>query len=573
MTFADLSSASRLATAALFLTAAFASTQSRAQNSKWAPTRAATAGTSEATVDYATPAMHSSAVRSTQTADASYRPDWQQSPAAPTTTNRSPAAARSKPAPATQSQATHFHSVPSRAPAGRSNFTGRSDARQVAHQAGSQSGTQTLTDYNIRLADGEKLVGPPKITEGGPIGSGSNANGIIQAPAPRSATSRAQVPGTIRGEVVPVPDSVSGNQGKFSGPIYNEDGTEYHGDLTQDGSQYLQGDIHLDPDYEGAQGQGDRSSCVSGNCAAGNCGSGTCSQDEWGDPSRCPECGLYGHHRIGCGQVARCLQNCLGFLFREASVFGGTQGFKGPLDLGINGNFGFNEGFNLAGAIVPYPKCGIGYQFGARWAQSDLSGNIFGSSAREQVFVTGAIFHRAYRGCGLQWGVAYDWTTDNFYTKATYAQVRLETSWLTGRGHEFGFWGVFGTKSDEVSFTIFNMVANQTITPSDMYNFFYRYTTKYGGQGRFWGGFTSQNLTIIGSDFRVPMSNRTDLVGGFNYIMPPAGQQGNGTAAESWGLSMNIVWYFGRAREGIHNTPYRPLFQVADNNVMMLERP
>ena len=54
--------------------------------------------------------------------------------------------------------------------------------------------------------------------------------------------------------------------------------------------------------------------------------------------------------------------------------------------------------------------------------------------------------------------------------------------------------------------------------------------------------------------------------------MPDAGQNNGGVQDESWGLGMNIVFYFGRPREGIHITPFRPLFNVADNGTMMLER-
>ena len=32
------------------------------------------------------------------------------------------------------------------------------------------------------------------------------------------------------------------------------------------------------------------------------------------------------------------------------------EGFKGPMDQGVNGNFGFNEGFNAAGPVVPFPR-------------------------------------------------------------------------------------------------------------------------------------------------------------------------------------------------------------------------
>ena len=122
-------------------------------------------------------------------------------------------------------------------------------------------------------------------------------------------------------------------------------------------------------------------------------------------------------------------------------------------------------------------------------------------------------------------------------------------------------------KNDTVTF---GGVTNQ-LQLVNQYNLFYRYTSSYGSQARFWGGITNNNLGIAGADFRVPMSNRLDLVGGFNYIVPHNGNTNNGFLQESWNLEMNMVWYFGRRRDGVHNTPFRPLFNVADNGTMMFQ--
>lgn len=403
----------------------------------------------------------------------------------------------------------------------------------------SSGNTQRLS-YNVQLKQGERLVGEPTVVESTPP-----ANSLP--------------PMRPHSEVVPRPDNVS----TPSYGHYQQDGDVVHDGLVG------QGDIQLDPgfSYEDGvihEGGGGCTSCNSCNgCDDTSCWSST--RDPWADPIRCPECGTFGYHRPGCGRVAMCLDRCLGPLVREWSVFAGSQGFKGPMDNGQNGNFGFNEGFNLAGPVIPFPRCGLGYQVGARFAQSNLSGSGNNTASRDQAFVTAGLYHRAYRNCGFQWGIAFDWLTDNYVQKFTYSQIRAEASLLHVRGHELGFWGAFGTQS--------NLVA--PLVQASQYNLFYRYTTENGSQGRGWIGITGRNEVILGSDFRVPMSNRFDFVGGFNYIVPNNGPQAvpNGAQQESWGLSMNLVWYVGRPRAGIHNTPFRPLFNVADNNVMMLERP
>lgn len=448
----------------------------------------------------------------------------------------------------------------------------------MGHRQSPASSRGIAAQYGIELRQGEQIVGQPTIKEGGPAGP--------TTPSPTGTP-----------ETLPSPDSVSGRRQPgtvHEGPVFQDGGVFSEGGGFHDGT-VIPGDGYLHDEH----GHGDEYSVDpgfdyhGGGCASGNCGGGFVA-DEWADPVRCPDCGFYGYHRPGCGRVAWCLYNCVGPLIREWSIFSGSQGFKGPVDLGRNGNFGFNQGVNLAGPIIPFPRCGIGYQAGARFTQTNLVGNPFGSGTRSQTFLTFGLFHRASRvpcghGCGhegcsdgifrgqspdgtanqysgWQWGVAYDWLTDNYYTKDTLAQVRGELSFVFRSGNELGAWITQGTKSD-----FNNAFPTLLLNPADQYAFFFRHTRPTGSQGRIWGGFTGQSLGLVGMDFRVPISNRFDFTGGMNYNIPTGGQNANSQTRESFGIGMNLVFYFGRPPRGTHNTPFRPLFNVADNNSFMLD--
>lgn len=274
----------------------------------------------------------------------------------------------------------------------------------------------------------------------------------------------------------------------------------------------------------------------------------------------CIECEEYGYEDMFCFPRV---------FLDESSVFVGPQSFKGPIDQGRNGNFGFHEGFNLAGQFLRMK--GIGYQAGAQFVQSNFLGDTVSGdlgSNRRQSFVTAGLFHRAFRNRGLQFGAVWDYVDDVYYVRSRGAQVRGEISVLGPYCHELGFWGAFGVRNDSVT----DRNGIQDLKVTDLYAAFYRYNLSNGGQGRVWGGASGAGDGLFGADFRVPLSNRWDLNGGFNYLIPKQGSNSNGLAQEGWGLTMNLVWYPFRRHEGVHNTPYRPLFNVADNNVFMFDR-
>lgn len=258
--------------------------------------------------------------------------------------------------------------------------------------------------------------------------------------------------------------------------------------------------------------------------------------------------------------------------FEEANLFAGVHSFQGGLDQGRSGNFGFQEGINFAGSL--WHALNIGYQVGGMAAQSDLSGsNLFNSNnrnnSRSQGFVTAGIFHRAWCNHGWQGGAVFDWLDDRYYSDSQFAQLRAELSYLFVNGHEFGFWGAFNTGQTQVQ-----TINDQTTQFSalDLYALYYRKTVCEGGQARVWGGGTNEGDGLFGADFRIPMSNRWDFNGGFNYVVPKDGPNSGAVNQQAWGISMNIVWYPTRRACGTHNTPFRQLFNVADNNVFIIRQ-
>ncbi|HEX3728128.1 MAG TPA: DUF6666 family protein, partial [Pirellulales bacterium] len=85
------------------------------------------------------------------------------------------------------------------------------------------------------------------------------------------------------------------------------------------------------------------------------------------------------------------------------------------------------------------------------------------------------------------------------------------------------------------------------------------------------GGTNSNASAIVGADYRMVLSNRWDFTGVVNYL--PSTQGGSsGQQAEAWALSMNLVFYPARYARGVHNGPYRPLFNVADNTMFFVNR-
>jgi hypothetical protein len=254
---------------------------------------------------------------------------------------------------------------------------------------------------------------------------------------------------------------------------------------------------------------------------------------------------------------------------RNFTFFAGVQGFKGPVDVGQNGNFGFGEGLNF-GAPLGDPWH-FGFQLGLEAVQTNLSGfSTEGGdrNGRDQIFFTGGVFRRALDG-GLQNGVVFDYVHDNYYAKADLKQVRSETSLRLGRYSEIGYWGAYAVSRDRFQ------MDNGTLTmfrPTDIFAGFYRRHFTGGGQGRIWAGATGMCEAVIGADATVPLGTSWALGTNFTYLIPKERGVFGGQERESWSVAFQLVWYPGRQAKCVESEPYQPLLPVADNTSFLYHR-
>ncbi len=286
------------------------------------------------------------------------------------------------------------------------------------------------------------------------------------------------------------------------------------------------------------------------------CGQPCFGGDECGE-AVCPDCGCHGAH----------CRECFRFLFRHLTFFAGVQGFKGPVDLGRNGNFGFHEGVNLSGPLGdPWHS---GYQMGVRGVHSNFLGNqavqaggapVFDDNSRDQIFVTAGVFRRALEG-GLQGGAVFDYLHDNYYDQADLQQVRSEAS-LVGGPHEIGFFGSF----DVGGRIPFGRISATPIQANDIYSLFYRRYFSGGGQGRIWAGASGNGEFLLGAEATLPLGSSWALENSFVYLVPDQQQD------EAWSVALSLVWYPGRASRCVYNNPYTALFNVADNGTFLVRR-
>jgi hypothetical protein len=266
--------------------------------------------------------------------------------------------------------------------------------------------------------------------------------------------------------------------------------------------------------------------------------------------------------------------------YRDFTASAGVTSFANATDLGINGNYGTNEYLNWA---MPFWNAfGVGWQVGWRGTQTnfqpatlEIGGNTISKNARDQNFITTGFFTRAFEGRGLQGGIAYDYLHDSWFENSDIAQLRYEMSYVWGY-HEFGFWGASNI-ADELG--IFGRQTPDPIVAStlSLYTGFYRVQFGDANELKVWGGGTGNQEGIIGALVRAPLHPSLALESTFTYIIPnrnqevtlgPPGDQST-FAPSAWNLGINLVWYpANRSRRSLAS-PYRPLFDVADNGSMI----
>ena len=283
-----------------------------------------------------------------------------------------------------------------------------------------------------------------------------------------------------------------------------------------------------------------------------------------------PSCG----GGVGCGScVGRpgpdywCFPVCLPRI-KDFSVWGGVQGFRGPRDFIPAGrsdsNFGFHEGFNLSGRAplvgMLFPQ--LSYQLGYQAVQSRLHGTLTSTEDRSQQFVTAGLFRRV--NTGLQFGVVWDSMSDDLDTNIDLQQIRSEFSLKSPRGREIGIWTAASTTS--------SMAGGVSYEAVGQYAAFYRFNFGNSYEARFWGGGTNDNEGIFGGEFFAPLSDRWSVRSSFNYLITDNANGPTAVQEEAWNIGISMVWHLGRnARRGCRS-PFRPLFSVADNGWMFVDR-
>lgn len=284
----------------------------------------------------------------------------------------------------------------------------------------------------------------------------------------------------------------------------------------------------------------------------------------------CGSCGSWD----GCGNpdCDQCIPLCLPRP-RFMSVWAGVHGFTNSLDTGQTpfdgaANFGFQEGINISGRLrFLRPQSCLGYQVGYQAAQSRLSGDLVSDRDRVQHFLTAGLFRRAT--IGLQGGAVVDllWDDELLVGNKPLGQVRASVGIVGPRGGEIGFWGAFRTTREKLEVT-----GNSFVGSVNQYLFYYRRNfAQMNGEYRFWVGGTEFSDAVLGADFLVPATQSTAIQGGFNYLIP-RDRENLGALQESWNIGINFVWYPGRQCGSQQCDPFRPLFTVADNGLMFVDR-
>lgn len=265
--------------------------------------------------------------------------------------------------------------------------------------------------------------------------------------------------------------------------------------------------------------------------------------------------------------------------YRDFTASVGVTSFQNESNLGLNGNYGTNEYLNWSMPL--WNAFGIGWQLGARGVQSNFQRSTitnatgtFRTNARDQVFVTTGLFTRAFEGRGLQGGAVYDYVHDSYFDNVNVSQLRAEASYVWGY-HELGFWGAFNVGEEMTIFGPVTRVPGEAST-EDLYTGFYRLQFGDANEWRIWGGATATQSGIVGSSMRAPMSKSWALEGTFTYLIPGRSetfelQPGTSvtTSPSAWNVSLNVVYYPARRSRRSLASPYRPLFDVADNGSMI----
>ncbi len=279
------------------------------------------------------------------------------------------------------------------------------------------------------------------------------------------------------------------------------------------------------------------------------------------------------NHAMGSGYLGMPIIKPFGTgLLDNLTFFGGVAGFKGDLDAGQNGNFGFHEGVNWSGPLSHH--CIVSGQAGFRAVQSNTSGySDVDRQSRNQYFVTGGVFLRDL-SFPFQGGAVVDWVYDDYYGGIDSVQIRMELSARTFSGLEYGFQGGVGVSNDGSDYLnlrenfLRNTVDwNYVVEAKDYYTLFLRKRFSQTGLVEARLGATNRGDVVLGGNAEVAMNDKVLLFGKFSTLIPKQGRAWQGYRQESWEVSMGLVFHFRGGACSKAENPCRPMFDVVSRLV------
>lgn len=290
-------------------------------------------------------------------------------------------------------------------------------------------------------------------------------------------------------------------------------------------------------------------------------------------------------HSLGCdscGMATQCCCNPIGALFDWSRVdlwvgvtsFNGAANFMSSGSPGspgeVEGNVGFQQGFNFGSRVPSLLSGQVGSQLGMRFTHTNLDGSGAGDDNRTQMFLTAGLFRRV--DYGLQGGLVIDYLHDDWLYKSDLVQLRGELSYLFSPCHDFGFRFTDSQRVDESEVRVRGATALQNIRLSGLnnYRFFYRYRFSERGRGlaELQAGFTEDSGAVLGVSLKTPLQGQLGLETSAVYLLPPS-DAAVPYRDEAWSMGMAIVWTPGRIF-GTGRDYYRPLMDVADNGSFLV---
>jgi hypothetical protein len=275
----------------------------------------------------------------------------------------------------------------------------------------------------------------------------------------------------------------------------------------------------------------------------------------------------------GCGLCQQGIWAVLCEARQRTEYYHGVTSFSGPVNRGGTGSFGFEGGLNTGSPLFGGWR-GLGVQAGVGGTVANFNGSDVTRDTRNQAFVTLGLFRRV--DWGLQGGVVVDHVHDDWYGNVDLSQLRGEFSWVVPQGSELGFLFAASNDDDIVDGTLQTGTAlpitfRETWTVNDYYALFLRHTYGNGGYVKAFAGWTGTSDGILGAEAYVPLNDNWALRNNFAYIIPEEGQLDGGSAQEAWNLSLQLVWHPCGRNSSVRDY-YRPLFNVANNGTMFINR-